>query len=385
MMKTKTYVLILALFITTLLSAQVNLEIADGMLVETTGGLVVEVSGDVIENGSGYLKGIVTSGDRSSVAQFAGLTLSSPFNGKITRTTGKQYPGTGTNLTRYYELDNQDSSDLIVNVITTTTTAEHGSLNEPFFHYTKNGGSWKGYGYGSTGTTIVSNDVLFLQNSITDLIISGGVSVKAKIFLEGPYNAANHNMNNSINEIIPLTSPYSEDTRTASNKPSTAVDWVLVQLRDQTTPSIIIASRSAFLNTDGTLIDDNSTLGIDIAAPAGDYYIVIRHRNHLAIMSTAPVTLSNTATVYDFTSNQNKASTTSISIDPMADLGDGNFGMIAGDVNGSSVVNATDYLVVKSQIGSNGYYNGDSNLSGTVNATDYLKIKSNVGSSSTIP
>ena len=81
------------------------------------------------------------------------------------------------------------------------------------------------------------------------MVISKGVGVKAKIFLEGPYNTTNHNMNTAVNSEIPLTYPYLEDARTASSKPSTAVDWVLVQLRDATTPSTIIASRSAYLDS----------------------------------------------------------------------------------------------------------------------------------------
>jgi hypothetical protein len=371
MMKTKEYILIQILFTATLLSAQVDIEIANGMLVEMTAGLVVEISGDVVENGSGYLNGVVTSGVRGAIAQFAGLTLSSPFDGKITRTTGKQYPGTNASLTRYYEVDNHEGSDLIANVTTVTTTAENESLTGPFFHYTKNGSNWKGYNFDSSGTTIVSYNVLFPQNSVTDLIISGGVGVKAKIFLEGPYNATNHNMNNSINDIIPLTSPYSTDRRTVSNIPSTAVDWVLVQLRDPTTPSTVIASRSAFLNTDGNIIDDDSTLGIGIAALRGDYYIVIKHRNHLAIMSANKVTLPNTTT-YDFTVGDGSQfypgdGRGAKEIEP------GVWGMIAGDGNASGSITASDYNSVwlpQFLAGEEGYKSGDYNLNGEITASD---------------
>ena len=373
-MKTNKYILIQFLFITTLLSAQVDIEISDDMLLETTGDLVIKVSGDVVESGNGYLNGVVTSGVRGAIAQFAGLTLSSPLNGKITRTTGKMYPGTGENLTRYYEVDSQEDSDLIVNVTTVSTTAEHGSLTGPFFHYTRNGSNWKGCGYGSLGTTIVSNDVLFPQNSITNLIISEGVSVKVKIFLEGPYNTVYHNMNNYINNIIPLTSPYSADVRTASNKPSTSVDWGLVQLRDQTSPSTVVASRSAFLNSDGNLIDDNATSGISIAAPAGDYYIAIKHRNHLAVMSANKVTLPNT-TSYDFTTSD-----TSYFGSNGAKLLETNpsnvWGMIAGDANADGTVKyngaRNDRFPILTRLGNvqsatlNGYFVEDVNMNGQV-------------------
>ncbi len=63
-----------------LTNAQVDIEISSGMTVETGGSLSIEVSGDVIENGTGYLKGVVTSGTRAAETSFAGLTLSDPFH-----------------------------------------------------------------------------------------------------------------------------------------------------------------------------------------------------------------------------------------------------------------------------------------------------------------
>lgn len=370
-MKTKIYILIPALFVTNMLSAQVDVEINDGILVETTGGITIEISGDVVENGSGYLKGIVTSGDRSAVTHFAGLTISTPLDGKITRTTGIQYPGTGTNFTRYYEIDNQGDSDLIANVTTVTAAIEQGNMTGPFFHYTKNGNNWKGYGFGSSGTTIVSNDVLFPYNSSTDLIISEGMKVKVKIFLEGPYNVANHNMNDFINNIIPLTSPYSADARTTSNKPSTAVDWVLVQLRDKTTASSVITSRSAFLNSDGNIIDDNSTPGISMPAPAGVYYIVVKHRNHLAVMSANKVTLPN-ITSYDFTISDTSyfgANGAKLLETTPSNV----WGMIAGDANGDGQITGNDFNIfnLKFVNAATGYESADFNLDGQVTGTDF--------------
>ncbi len=308
-MKQKIFLIVPLLFITTAVIAQVDLITNNGMLIETSGTLEIEVSGDVIESGTGYIKGIVTSGNRTGVTQFAGLSLTSSLEGKITRTTGTQYSGTGTNFTRYYKIDNQNTTtDLTANVTSVITTNEAGSLTGPFFHYTNNAGNWAGFGFGSTGTSVESGNVTFAKNSATDLVISEGIGVKAKIFLEGPYNTSNSNMNTTINSSIPLNSPYSGDNRTASILPSTAVDWVLIELRDQTTPSTVIASRSAFLNSDGNLIDDHSTSGsgIGIAAPPGDYFIAINHRNHLAVMTLNVQTgltwgTASTVSTYDFT------------------------------------------------------------------------------------
>jgi len=274
------------------LSAQVNMEIGNNLLVETTGGLSVQLSGDLIETGTGYLKGVVTSGPRTGVTGFAGLTLSSGFTGDITRTTGSSYTkgnGEGTNFKRYYELNNTSGSGISttcnIAFVASGTNDESLGMNGPFFEYTYQSG-WKGYGDGSTGSTVSASSVVIPTGS-SDLVISEGTGVAAKIFLQGPYNASNNNMNTTLNADVPLTSPYPEDSRTASAKPAAAVDWVLVQLRDQTTPSTVIGSRAAFLKADGTLIEDDGTAGIGIKAAPGDYYISIKHRNHLAVMTSA--------------------------------------------------------------------------------------------------
>jgi|GEM_PF-2057108 len=385
------YILLILILFLPKTFAQVDLEINDNMLVETTDGLEVEVSGDVIENGSGYLNGTVTSGDRASVSQFAGLTLSNPLVGNITRVTGSQFSGTGTNFTRYYEIDNQSGSNLTANVTTLTTAAEHGSLTGPFFHYTKNGSSWKGYGFGSTGTSVTSSGDVFTQNSVTDLVISEGVGVKAKIFLEGPYNTTNHNMNTTINSILPSTSPYSADARTVSSKPTSAVDWILVELRDQATPSSVIASRSAFLDTDGNLIDDNAAFGrgIGIAAPPGDYYVAINHRNHLAVMTAAPQTglawgTASLVTSYNFTSGSSHFYSGSVGVKQVET---GVWAMIAGDGNGNGQIQNNDSESIwKPDNGTSGYKDSDFNLNGQVQNNDNENYwKPNNGRGTAVP
>ena len=50
-------------------------------------------------------------------------------------------------------------------------------------------------------------------------------------------------------------------------------------------------------------MNDDATSGvIEIEAPAGDYFIVIKHRNHLPVMSANTVSLNgSTSVLYDFT------------------------------------------------------------------------------------
>lgn len=364
------------------------------MPVETTGAVEVELSGDLIENNTGYLNGTISSGDRSSVTHFAGLTLSLPLEGKIKRTTGIQYPGPGTNFSRYYEIDNQDnSSDLVVDATTETIAEEAGNLIGPYFHYTVNAAGIIGYGSGSVGTTITSSNVIFIKSAATELIISEGVGLKARAFLEGPFNGSAGNMNTSINDSIPYLSPYTEDTRTVFSIPASAVDWVLVQLRDQSDPSVVIGSRAAFLNSDGNLIDDFATSGrgIGIAAPPGDYFISIKHRNHLSVMTSLAQSgltwgTASTVSTYDFTTGSGQFYGGNLGA---KEIIPGIWGTISGDANTDKTIDAVDKNDFwRTQNGTTWGYSkySDFNLDGNLDAVDKNDFwRPNNGKSSQVP
>ncbi len=111
----------------------------------------------------------------------------------------------------------------------------------------------------------------------------------------------------------------------------------------------------------------------------GQYYIVVRHRNHLAIMSKLPVALSGSSTLYDFTTGLDKAYRTGA----MKGLGTGGtapFGLYAGNAANTDItINAADRLSVKNALGSTIYTLGDVDLSVNVNAADRLMVKNNLG------
>jgi len=257
-----------------------------------------------------------------------------------------------------------------------------------------NGSSWTGYGDGiQTGKNVyalaVGSDGLYIGG---DFHWAGGkpsilfgkynllstVLLEAKVFLEGPYNTSSHEMTTSLNSggYIPLTSPYSEDPRTVSSIPADVTDWVLIQLRSTPTGSALV-SRSVFLRKDGRLVeDDGVTTQISLSVPPGTYYIVIKHRNHLAVMSARGVILNGTSsTVYDFTTGSgqfygNRAA---------KELESGVWGMIVGDVNQTGHVSASDRNAVQTTSGSGGYFVQDLNLDGEISSLDHTMIESATG------
>jgi parallel beta-helix repeat protein len=156
------------------------------------------------------------------------------------------------------------------------------------------------------------------------------VTLGLKVMLQGPYSGVGL-MNTDLytNGQIPSGQPYNvapwsyTGTETEATPPSTAVDWVLVELRSNI--NTMIGRSAALLNNDGTvnIAIDNATFPGVVSGSA--YYIVIWHRNHMPVMSATAQTVPVTS--YDFTVLGNLYGT-----NPAIDLGGGVYGLIAGDV-----------------------------------------------------
>lgn len=101
--------------------------------------------------------------------------------------------------------------------------------------------------------------------------------------LEGPYSGPN--MNTTIT--VPGDSPYGDITG-INPIPAGVVDWVWLELRNKITNTIIESSRSAFLLYNGKIVDTDGTSAVSfLNATDTQYYIVVKHRNHLGIMSSS--------------------------------------------------------------------------------------------------
>jgi hypothetical protein len=80
------------------------------------------------------------------------------------------------------------------------------------------------------------------------------------------------------------------------------VDWVVVELRSAADPSVVLHSRPALIQRDGDVVGLNGTSPINAPLSTGSYYVALRHRNHLGIMtaSARPLTGDASATTVDF-------------------------------------------------------------------------------------
>lgn len=80
------------------------------------------------------------------------------------------------------------------------------------------------------------------------------------------------------------------------------VDWVVVELRSAADPSVVLHSRPALIQRDGDVVGLNGNSPINAPLSVGSYYVALRHRNHLGIMtaSARPLTGDASATTVDF-------------------------------------------------------------------------------------
>jgi hypothetical protein len=260
-----------------------------------------------------------------------------------------------------YRSDSQIGDDLtLIGSTTDTTFTDTAAVTGTVYYYVQ------AFDVNDNGSPLSEDSVMAF------------LSANIKVFLEGPYTGGQMSTALRDNEYVPLNQPYNTSpweyngTETVTNVPEGVVDWVLLELRSDTTTQIAI--RAAFLMSDGSLADlDGESLVEFPGLSEGNYYLVIYHRNHLQIMTANPVELSSNPVLYDITTDVTQA----YGSDPVKDLGDGVYGMYSGDTNNSGIITASDKSMVNSFNLSSGYFNADTNFSGIVTASDKTNINSN--------
>lgn len=143
---------------------------------------------------------------------------------------------------------------------------------------------------------------------------TSGVKVQLRGVLQGAYNSSTGLMRDDLRSanLLPTAQPYAAWGYNGGETVSSGalavtgndamVDWVLVELRDAGTPSTVIATQAALLQRDGDVVDAlTQSRDLSFTSPsAGNYYIVLRHRNHLGVMTQAPLSLNSAAVPVDF-------------------------------------------------------------------------------------
>jgi len=207
-----------------------------------------------------------------------------------------------------------------------------------------------------------------------------GTAVEISAFLEGPTLETTMNTELNTENALPVTNPYTSSpwnhvgTEGVLNYTNPdVVDWVLVDFRDATSaanalPATSVSTKAGLLLNNGQIISPYGGLPLFFNAPiTNSLYLVLSHRNHLSILSDDPLMDFGDALLYDFTSSSGQAYGTNA----QKDLGNGIFGMYAGDFNADGIVNSLDKDVMwEVEVGKSGYIPSDCNLDGQADNLD---------------
>jgi hypothetical protein len=201
-----------------------------------------------------------------------------------------------------------------------------------------------------------------------------------QVMLEGPFNGAL--MSNELNnqDLLPLNHPYDDLPWDYQGNESvfiipnnSIVDWILVELRDAANvlaadASTITGRHACFLMSNGSIRGlDGENLPLFQEVFTDGVFIVIRHRNHLDVMSSFPLQRNGGTYHFDFTTGPGQA----FGNLPLAELGNNLFGLYAGDANADGNIDPGDKINSwSSMAGNSGYEPADMNLDGHVGNPD---------------
>jgi len=213
------------------------------------------------------------------------------------------------------------------------------------------------------------------------LIGSGFTYTSLRAFLQGPFSQGS--MTTNLKNVLPLSSPYAQAPVTVTSLASDIVDWVLVELR--TSPSgQAVRYLPALIHANGEITSPGKPyLMIENTTPQS-YYVVLRHRNHLPIMSANPIPFisGGTPSAYDYSALSNIYGQGGVSR-----VAESTYAMSAGDADmDGGVYPADKNLYWKLQSGLSGYRSADFDLDGYVLPGDLNACwRINTGKACTVP
>lgn len=360
--------------LTTIHSGNINITVQDALgSIKTTGTIAVYDTRISVVNANGipggYVDVPITMANLPAGESFSSMKLVLTYNSSVLLAVGVTTSGTMPNGWTF-SLKNVSNQITIaaagINPVTSggvlakirflvLTTATIGATSYVNFQQ------------------VIFDQFLPVPLTANGTVYVGPTAVNVLTYLQGAYLSNTGLMTTALQSygFLPPIDPYSN--LVSSTLPTTMVDWIRLEIRTSIDPASVVMSTSAILKSDGTIVPALSGVGQVMLDPAivqmGNYYIVIRHRNHLPIMSAMPVALlANSSSLYNFTSGQSQAY--SSSQNPLMQLGTYLYGMISGDATADGVINAADRVVIKNHSGATGYLMYDINLDGVCNAVD---------------
>ncbi len=160
----------------------------------------------------------------------------------------------------------------------------------------------------ASGATSADTGDFYIELSCDN---SATVVIDADVMLGGSFESATGLMRDDLRSLglIPTTEPYTAlgynhvigggetiaPIALANLGSNSIVDWLVLELRDQNNPALVVESRSALLKRNGDIVDTDGFSNVNFTSPAGNYYVAIQHRNHLGIMTASAISFSTTS------------------------------------------------------------------------------------------
>ncbi|WP_299216152.1 hemagglutinin protein [uncultured Aquimarina sp.] len=251
-----------------------------------------------------------------------------------------------------------------------------------------NGGVTLDYTIGELAVTTITNGTTTLTQGFQQATLQLAIKINPVVFLQGA--AINPNTGEEtlmrddlrVAATIPTTSPYADVATTLATVfdvtgADAIVDWVWIELRDKNDANTVLASTSALLQRDGDIVTADGTSGLEFELPEDNYYVMVSHRNHLAILTANTVALSSTVATLDFSASNTVAQG---GANAVVDLGTGVFAMLGGDFDENGQVQNSDINAVVLLLGGSGYSLADMDMNSQIQNTDINNVmNSNLG------
>ncbi len=224
------------------------------------------------------------------------------------------------------------------------------------------------------------------------LTCGGGITLSARALLEGFFDGTG--LRSTRSPVLPETDPYGLDTSvgpgffTTDPAGQQVADWVLVELRtgDPAVPPMsVVATSAALLSSDGRIVGLDGASPTRFDVPPGFYYLVVRPRNHVPVLSAAPADCTSGTCAYDFTASAAMAYGANAQAD-LSRTGAGPFALRAGDADGDDDADTDDFLDWLSAFGqANAYLRADLDGDADVDTDDFLLWSRAFGSVTLVP
>jgi len=157
-------------------------------------------------------------------------------------------------------------------------------------------------------------------------VIDNRVALDVKVFLQGALFASTDSLMRAdlvTQNYVPLEQPYSSSfspffgsrfihttggTETTTDSilntnlgtPDGIVDWVFIELRDPVDSVTVIRTISALVQRDGDVVDAQNGGRLYVPNLFGEFFVIVKHRNHLGAMTAVPIKVINKVAKADF-------------------------------------------------------------------------------------